>query len=158
MAHVMRRQKGIVLVMAMVMIVAVTTVAVSLMSSSSIDLKITNAAQEREMAENQLYGAVQEIISEQQDMKGNLSVFMRTQPQMPGGKIEFTEGKTNNVLTNLNNDPLALRCPRSYGYTEGVVCNMTQLETSVEYGSKSRHRVTVVSGIAQEMLSTSEVN
>ncbi|CCQ09607.1 hypothetical protein PALB_4520 [Pseudoalteromonas luteoviolacea B = ATCC 29581] len=153
----MHRQQGVVLIMAMVMIVAVTTVAVTLMSTSSLDLKITNAAQEREMAENELFGEVQKIIAEQSAKKGQ-SYFMKSTQQMTNGKIEFTSGDTSNVLTNFNNGQLALKCPRQFSFTEGVVCNMTQLETTVEYGTKSKHRVTVVAGISQEMLNASEVN
>lgn len=48
MAH---KQQGMVLIVSMVLIVAVMSVAVTLMSSSTIDIKVTNAAQEREAAE-----------------------------------------------------------------------------------------------------------
>ncbi|MGB1292360.1 MAG: pilus assembly PilX family protein, partial [Pseudoalteromonas sp.] len=56
------KQQGVVLITALIMVIAVTGIAVTLMSSSSIDIKITNAAQEREVAENQLIGEVQRII------------------------------------------------------------------------------------------------
>lgn len=157
MANVVKRQQGVVLVMSLIMIVAITAVAVSLMSSSSLDLKITNAAQEREMAESELYGEVQKIIAEQ-SARGQASYFMRSTPQMANGRITFSSGDTANQLTNLNNGKLDLRCPRQFGFTEGVVCNMTRLETTIEYGTKSKHSVTVVTGVSQEMLSTAEVN
>lgn len=51
MAHLMKsqiKQQGVVLITALIMVIAVTGIAVTLMSSSSIDIKITNAAQERE--------------------------------------------------------------------------------------------------------------
>ena len=58
------KQQGVVLITALIMVIAVTGIAVTLMSSSSIDIKITNAAQEREVAENQLIGEVQRIIAD----------------------------------------------------------------------------------------------
>ena len=45
-------QRGVVLIAALIMVVAVTGIAVTLMSSASVDIKITNAALEREEAEN----------------------------------------------------------------------------------------------------------
>ena len=53
MAHVTlaKKQQGVVLIVALIMVVAVTGIAVTLMNSSSIDIKITNAVQEREVAE-----------------------------------------------------------------------------------------------------------
>ncbi len=44
MAHLVsiKKQQGVVLIVALIMVVAVTGIAVTLMSSSSIDIKITN--------------------------------------------------------------------------------------------------------------------
>ena len=58
MAHLtmMHKQQGVVLIVALIMVIAITGIAVTLMSSSSVDIKITNAAQEREAAENELIG------------------------------------------------------------------------------------------------------
>ena len=58
------------------------------------------------------------------------------------------------IMTNLNNGLLELNCPRSYSFTAGVSCNMVQVSTTIEYGSKSKHQLTIVTGIAQEMAST----
>jgi type IV pilus assembly protein PilX len=60
-----KKQQGVVLITALIMVIAVTGIAVTLMSSSSIDIKITNAAQEREVAENELIGEVQRMISDE---------------------------------------------------------------------------------------------
>ncbi|MFC3033904.1 pilus assembly protein PilX [Pseudoalteromonas fenneropenaei] len=157
MALMMSKQRGVVLVVAMVMLVAVTAVAVTLMSSSSIDLKITNAAQEREAADLLLIGEVQRVIAEQA-AQGQASLFLRKKEQIPQGVSFAGQNGSQNVLTSLNNGPLDLRCPRQYGYTEGVVCNFTQLETTIEYGSKSRHKVTIVTGVSQEILDPREAN
>ena len=59
------KQQGVVLITALIMVIAVTGIAVTLMSSSSIDIKITNSAQEREVAENELIGEVQRMIADE---------------------------------------------------------------------------------------------
>jgi len=72
------KQQGVVLITALIMVIAVTGIAVTLMSSSSVDIKITNAAQEREVAENELIGEVQRMISDEAS-KGAANQFFLTQ-------------------------------------------------------------------------------
>ena len=71
------KQQGVVLITALIMVIAVTGIAVTLMSSSSVDIKITNAAQEREVAENELIGEVQRMISDEAS-KGAANQFFLT--------------------------------------------------------------------------------
>ncbi|MBD1582521.1 pilus assembly protein PilX [Pseudoalteromonas sp. S16_S37] len=150
-----KKQQGIVLISAMIMIVAVSAIAVTLMSTSSLDLKITNAAQEREEADSVLMGEVQRAIATQTAL-GAESLFTRSKAQLASGNSFNGLNGTVNTVTSLNNGPLELNCPRSYSYTSGLICNMTQLETKITYGSKSQHTMTVVTGIGQEMISIEE--
>ncbi|WP_442960206.1 pilus assembly protein PilX [Pseudoalteromonas sp. A25] len=151
----MKNQQGIVLISAMIMIVAVSAIAVTLMSTSSLDLKITNASQEREEADSLLMGEVQRAIASQTAL-GAESLFTRNKAQLAvGNSFDGSNGAVNTV-TSLNNGPLELNCPRSFSYTSGVICNMTQLETTITYGSKAKHTLTVVTGIGQEMISLEE--
>lgn len=155
MAHLvpMQRQKGVVLIVALIMVVAVTGIAVSLMSSSSIDIKVTNAVQEREMAENELIGTVQKVIA-REAAKGSASSFLLDKDEVPktGENLGDLDGVTN-TLTNLNNGELDLPCPRRFSFTAGMSCNMLQVDSTITYGSKSKHTITITSGIAQEMVS-----
>ncbi|ESP93812.1 pilus assembly PilX family protein [Pseudoalteromonas luteoviolacea] len=151
------KQRGMVLIVSMVLIVAVTSIAVTLMSSSTIDIKITNAAQERETAEAYLMGEVQRLVKNQKQLFG-ASKFHLTNGQIDendNGVHTFDNQDLNNPvdyeLRNLNRGQLEVPCPRIYSYTEGVVCNMTELTSSVEYGDQGRHTVTVVIGIGQEI-------
>ncbi|NNG43882.1 pilus assembly protein PilX [Pseudoalteromonas sp. NEC-BIFX-2020_002] len=146
-------QQGVVLVIALIMVVAVTGIAVTLMSSSSIDIKITNAAFEREEAENVLIGTVQRVIANESARKG-ANRFLFTKVQIPEGGMALDRiGNTTSSMINLNNGPLDLPCPRKFDFTEGMACNMVQVSTTINYGTKSKHTLTVVSGIAQEMAS-----
>ncbi|KAF7766940.1 hypothetical protein PUND_a2840 [Pseudoalteromonas undina] len=150
------KQHGVVLITALIMVIAVTGIAVTLMSSSSIDIKITNAAQEREVAENQLIGEVQRIIADEVS-KGAANQFFLTPEEVSDKGIVMAERddmKSN--MINLNNGVLDLECPRRFSFTAGISCNMVQVSTTIEYGSKSKHQLTIVTGVAQEMASISK--
>ena len=151
-----KRQSGVVLITAMIMIVAVTAVAVSLMSNSSIDLKITNAAQERAQAESILLGEIQKIIV-REGKKAGESNFLLERQQIPGDGVDIHESgdESESKLRNLNNGELALNCPRQYAFTEGMSCNMTEVESTISYGTKNKHTITVVIGIGQEYIAIS---
>jgi type IV pilus assembly protein PilX len=159
MAHIKNRpqsQRGIVLLTALIMVVAVTAIAITLMSSSSIDIKITNAAQEREVAENELVGEVQRLIATEANLGAN-SRFLYSQDEVPdtGMVLDNTTAMTS-VMTNLNTGVQALECPRRFSFTSGISCNMLQVTTSIEYGTKSKHQMSIVTGIAQEMTTQSK--
>jgi len=150
------KQQCVVLITALIMVIAVTGIAVTLMSSSSIDIKITNAAQEREVAENQLIGEVQRIIADEVS-KGAANQFFLTPEEVSDKGIVMAERddmKSN--MINLNNGVLDLECPRRFSFTAGISCNMVQVSTTIEYGSKSKHQLTIVTGVAQEMASISK--
>lgn len=148
------RQQGVVLIVALIMVVAVTGIAVTLMSSASIDIKITNAAFEREEAENILMGNVQEVIANEVSANGASRLFF-TQAQIPNGTIALpTIGATTSELSNLNEGPDPLRCPREHKPTVGIVCNLVQINSTITYGSKSKHTLTVTTGIAQQTAKT----
>ncbi len=154
--HMKKKQQGVVLITALIMVIAVTGIAVTLMSSSSIDIKITNAAQEREVAENQLIGEVQRIIADEA-RKGAANQFFLTPEEVTDTGIVMAERddmKSN--MINLNNGVLDLECPRRFNFTAGISCNMVQVSTTMEYGSKSKHQLTIVTGVAQEMASISK--
>lgn len=154
-------QRGVVLITALIMVIAVTGIAVTLMSSSSIDIKITNAAQEREVAENQLIGEVQRVISQEANNGSNNKFFYTPEevtsnsPSVVGMEIANHDDMTSNMV-NLNKGVLDLECPRRFSFTAGISCNMVQVSTTIEYGSKSKHEITIVTGIAQEMASLSK--
>ncbi|MCF2907907.1 pilus assembly protein PilX [Pseudoalteromonas sp. DL2-H2.2] len=160
MAH---KQQGMVLIVSMVLIVAVMSVAVTLMSSSTIDIKVTNAAQEREAAEALLMGEVQRIIAREKGLQGN-SVFNSLNGQFLNASDEMVsrtihvdnELNLASAQSNLNSGELLLECPRVFNFTEGLSCVITEVQSSVQYGDQSRHQVTVVIGIAQEVLSNRE--
>ena len=165
MAHLTQlraKQQGVVLITALIMVIAVTGIAVTLMSSSSIDRKITNAAQEREVAENELSGEVQRMISDEAN-KGAANQFFLSPDEVTTMADADTEGmviaehdEMKSKMVNLNQGALDLECPRRFNFTAGISCNMLQVSTTIKYGSKAKHELTIVTGVAQEMASTSK--
>lgn len=154
-----KKQQGVVLITALIMVIAVTGIAVTLMSSSSIDIKITNAAQEREVAENELIGEVQRMISDEANKGANNQFFLSPDEvtsiaasDKEGMVIAAHDGMQSKMV-NLNKGALDLECPRRFNFTAGISCNMLQVATTIEYGSKSKHELTIVTGVAQEMAS-----
>lgn len=154
--HMKKKQQGVVLITALIMVIAVTGIAVTLMSSSSIDIKITNAAQEREVAENQLIGEVQRIIADEASKGAANQFFLTPEEVSDNGVVMAERDDMKSNMINLNNGVLDLECPRRFNFTAGISCNMVQVSTTIEYGSKSKHQLTVVTGVAQEMASISK--
>ena len=157
-----KKQQGVVLITALIMVIAVTGIAVTLMSSSSIDIKITNAAQEREVAENELIGEVQRMISDEANKGANNQFFLSPDEVTSiaasdkEGMVIATHDGMQSKMVNLNKGALDLECPRRFNFTAGISCNMLQVATTIEYGSKSKHELTIVTGVAQEMASISK--
>ncbi|WP_253948833.1 pilus assembly protein PilX [Pseudoalteromonas sp. TB64] len=143
------------------MVIAVTGIAVTLMSSSSIDVKITNAAQEREVAENELIGEVQRMISDEAT-KGAANQFFLSPEEVTkiaadnSGMLIAEHNDMKSKMINLNKGILDLECPRRFASTAGLACNMVQVSTTKKYGSKSKHELTIVTGVAQEMVSVNK--
>lgn len=154
--HMKKKQQGVVLITALIMVIAVTGIAVTLMSSSSIDIKITNAAQEREVAENQLIGEVQRIIADEVSKGAANQFFLTPEEVSDNGVVMAERDDMKSNMINLNNGVLDLECPRRFNFTAGISCNMVQVSTTIDYGSKSKHQLTIVTGVAQEMASISK--
>ena len=157
-----KNQQGVVLITALIMVIAVTGIAVTLMSSSSIDVKITNAAQEREVAENELIGEVQRMISDEAT-KGAANQFFLSPEEVDAvtadndsGMLIAEHNDMKSKMINLNKGILDLECPRRFASTAGLACNMVQVSTTKKYGSKSKHELTIVTGVAQEMVSVNK--
>ncbi|WP_413401459.1 pilus assembly protein PilX [Pseudoalteromonas sp. KJ71-7] len=154
--HMKKKQQGVVLITALIMVIAVTGIAVTLMSSSSIDIKITNAAQEREVAENQLIGEVQRVIADEVSKGAANQFFLTPEEVSDNGVVMAERDDMKSNMINLNNGVLDLECPRRFNFTAGISCNMVQVSTTIDYGSKSKHQLTIVTGVAQEMASISK--
>jgi type IV pilus assembly protein PilX len=159
MAYVNPKQnQGFVLVTALLMLLAVTGIAVSLMGSSSIDLKITQTAQEREQSETLVKGDADKALISEMNKTADLNrfLFLSGQFDTAGGKeqsIDITPANVNSTVTlfNMNKGPVIIDCPPKFAATSGIKCNMLRVNTELNYGKNDKHLVAVRNGIVQEL-------
>lgn len=155
MAYVNPKQnQGFVLVTALLMLLAVTGIAVSLMGSSSIDLKITQTAQEREQSETQVKGDADKALISEMNKTAEQNRFLFLSGQF-GDKesLDITPENVNSTVTlfNMNKGPVIIDCPPKFAATSGIKCNMLRVNTELNYGKNDKHLVAVRNGIVQEL-------
>jgi len=155
MAYVKSKQnQGFVLVTALLMLLAVTGIAVSLMGSSSIDLKITQTAQEREQSETQVKGDADKALISEMNKTADLNRFLYLSGQFGEQEsLDITPANINSTVTlfNMNKGPVIVDCPPKFAATSGIKCNMLRVNTELNYGKNDKHLVAVRNGIVQEL-------
>ncbi|MFY8273111.1 pilus assembly PilX family protein [Pseudoalteromonas sp. SSDWG2] len=151
------KQQGVVLVAAIVMVLVVSGIAVTLMSNSSVDMKVINAAQDYDQALSQAHADTSRAIyTELKSSNGinfttpNLGTVDESVPLVAeGAEAALTLVKAPGVLSATNcsrkraaNDTSAdIKCSRDL-----------RVNSTVFFGKGNRHSVSVVSGIEQESL------
>jgi len=155
------KQKGVVLVVSLVMIIAVTGIAVTLLSSSSIDLKMMSAAQESEVAIARVKADSELTIVQEKKAAADENRLLFEPGKFPADLatgLDVTPAGASSSVTiyNSNQGPSLLDCPIIVNPTPGIKCNMLRIEATLNYGkldsnSKGKHSISVNSGIAQEM-------
>jgi len=155
------KQKGVVLVTSLVMIIAVSGIAVTLLSSSSIDLKMMSAAQESEVANARIKADSELTIVQEKKAAAEENRLLFEPGKFPVdvtvGLDVTPAGSSSSVrIYNSNLGPSLLDCPIVVNPTPGIKCNMLRIEATLNYGkldsnSKGKHSISVNSGIAQEM-------
>ncbi len=150
-------QKGIVLLAAMIMIITVTGIAVSLMSSSTVDVKMSNAAQESDTAENQVKADTEKAIKVQ--MRDANKLFEDPALSFPTngtGSFDISVAGSDSNILLFNTTPEqreSIPCPRKFATSgETLCCNMTRIDADLAYGKSDKHSVVIHSGIAQEVI------
>jgi len=155
MAYVNPKQnQGFVLVTALLMLLAVTGIAVSLMGSSSIDLKITQTAQEREQSETQVKGDADKALISEMNKTADLNRFLYLSGQFGDQEsLDITPENVNSTVSlfNMNKGPVIIDCPPKFAATSGIKCNMLRVNTELNYGKNDKHLVAVRNGIVQEL-------
>ena len=153
MAYVNPKQnQGFVLVTALLMLLAVTGIAVSLMGSSSIDLKITQTAQEREQSETQVKGDADKALISEMNKTAEQNRFLFLSGQFGDQEsLDITPENVNSTVTlfNMNKGPVIIDCPPKFAATSGIKCNMLRVNTELNYGKNDKHLVAVRNGIVQ---------
>ncbi|SFD24664.1 hypothetical protein [Pseudoalteromonas denitrificans] len=172
-----RKNSGVVLITALIMIFAVSGIAVALMSSSSIDLKIVNATQEKEKAINLVKGDSFRAIGTETSKDVNSHFFYlkgRFTTKSADEKNQYFDisnisGDTNAygqsdskvLLYNENFGPGPLKCLPRIAVTPSLMCNYLRMQTSMHYGKLGsngigKHDIEIHSGLVQALGPSSE--
>jgi len=154
------KQSGVVLITALIMIFAVSGIAVSLMSSSTIDLKIVGSNNEKEVASNLVNGDSQRTIGDEK-LAGVNSKFYKLEGQFEAqtdNKYDLTRAgsQVKVYLFNENNGPSLLKCLPRIAVTPSLKCNYLRMETSLKYGKvdsygEGKHSIELHSGVVQAL-------
>ncbi|WP_158681443.1 pilus assembly PilX family protein [Pseudoalteromonas sp. T1lg88] len=159
------RQQGVVLIAALVMVLVVSGVAVTLMSSSSVDMKVINAAQEYDEALTSVYADASRAIYEEIKVNGatnftkpNLAPSPTDGSKPDDEKVDLTAAgaKASLSLLKAPGVPSPTNCSRkrsAHDTSTQIKCSRDlRVVSSVAYGKNNRHTVSVVAGIEQESL------
>ncbi len=153
-----KKQSGVVLLAAMIMIITVTGIAVALMSSSTIDIKMSNAAQQVAVANLQVKGDATLAIQTEM-MKTSQSEFLKLAGHFKNlnaqneAAINITplNAQSEVKLFNTNLGETTLNCPQKYAATLGIKCNYLRIQAELDYGKSDKHQITIHNGITQEL-------
>lgn len=151
------KQQGVVLIAALIMVLVVSGVAVTLMSSSSIDMKVINAAQDYDEAINQAYADSRRAIY--QEIKTNgADNFTKPNLGVDDEALDMSASGTGSNLTLIKAPGVlsATNCSRkgaAHSVNSQIKCTRDlRLQSIVTYGANGRHSVVVMAGIEQESL------
>ncbi|MBS3796230.1 pilus assembly PilX N-terminal domain-containing protein [Pseudoalteromonas sp. BDTF-M6] len=150
-------QRGVVLIAALVMVLVVSGIAVTLMSNSTVDMKVINAAQDYDEALTRAYADTSRAIYDEIKLNGathfttpNLGTEDETVALTAAGAQSTFE------LVKAPGELLATNCSprRSANDTASdIKCSRDlRLFTTNSYGKGNRHLVSVIAGIEQESL------
>ena len=167
----MKKQQGVVLVVALVFLVALTGVAAALMQNTTSDMKMTGATNEKVIATQDAISTIDEIIDNQINIRpadNESNLFTQSIKELTGydngdllpaltagvtRKTVATSSPTTAAIENDNYE--AVHCPRSRdGTSIGIIkCNIFQVQVTRPYGRGDTSDIFVNADIAQQLLS-----
>ncbi len=154
---VLAKQHGVVLIAALIMVIVVSGIAVTLMSSSSVDMKVINAAQDYDEALTLAYADNSRAIYQEikvNDADNFMTPNLGTEDQTISLVVSNATGalsltKAPGVLSPTN----CSRKRSAHATNAAIKCSRDlRLRSSITYGKNGRHSLSVVSGIEQESL------
>ena len=144
-------QGGFVLMVALVMVIAITSIAVTLMSTSTMDMKMATAAEDREMATHKARGGNDQLFSDAVNRTiGERNYFAAFASEQEATDYTSAQGAVSTVSWN-SEVQVETNCPRSKDPTEGLMCVYLQAATVKTFGPNDANQINVVSGVAQQV-------
>ena len=147
-----QRQRGFVLMVSLVMVIAITGIAASLLSSSSMDMKMATAAESREMATHMSRGGNDQLYYNAVNRTvGGQNYFAAFATSQDSADFTSSAGASSTVSWLSETPRTETDCPRSKAPTEGLQCIYLQATTVKAFGPNDANQVNVVSGVAQQV-------
>lgn len=161
------RQKGVVLIVSLIFLIALTAVASALMLNSTTDMKMSGASEVQVVANQEAFGAVDELIFRQVNpAAGQVNNFSQPivtyQDDNQGARdvlFTLTDSNSNGDITGatvdiINNEYMVeTACPRTKNANSAQLesCNVLQVQLTKVYGRKNNSTVEVNAGITQKL-------
>lgn len=142
-----KKQKGVVLIIALVFLISLTAVASALMLNTTTDIKMSGASEEKLVATQTAISAIDETIAMQ--LRGATNFFAGTNFPMP--VVPVNAVVTDVTITNPNNNDLTVTCPHAKLATSGLQCVVLRVTANNNYGRKNASNIQVEAGIAQQV-------
>lgn len=144
-------QRGVVLVVSLVFLVALTAAGMALMSSSTLDIKMAGATEDKVIATQSILGASDEAIRNQVTKQSSINNFTKALTTYPVDitvTTDVTEAEIDSVLEHVAD------CPARKLATSVQIfkCNILELKVEKSYGRFDNNKVGVKNGIAQQLL------
>jgi len=163
-----KKQQGVVLVVSLVFLIALTAVAAALMQSTTTDMKMSGASQDKVIANQEAISSSDEVIYLQvAKSNGGENIFARSIGAFPNDKTVDVAVQADDTTAEIaieNPNDLEADCAHSRGASSVQVftCNVLRIQVNRAYGRSigtdsdgdaiRTGSVEVNSGIAQELL------
>ena len=145
-----KKQRGVVLIISLVFLVSLTSVATALMLNTTTDIKMSGASEEKLIATQEAISAVDETVSDQ--ITSGVNLF--TEKNFPinvnsVGSVQVDSA----VITTRNPDSRLVPCSHSRlaSSIDQIQCNLLILTVDNSYGRKATSNVNVEAGITQQI-------
>ncbi|MEW6991033.1 PilX N-terminal domain-containing pilus assembly protein [Colwelliaceae bacterium 6441] len=155
-----KHQSGVVLVVSLIFLISLTAVAAALMQSTTTDMKMSGASEEKVVATQEAVSAIDEVIYNQV-APGKTNVFAQALvvANFPNNdqSVLLPNTKTSAIASvDIANNELNLEadCPhsRSASSVQVFTCNVLKIQVNRNYGRSNVNTIDVSSGVAQQLL------
>lgn len=147
-----KKQHGVVLIVALVFLISLTGVASVLMLNTTSDVKMSGASEIRLIATQEAISAVDETIADQ--ITGGNNLFAgRVFPQ-PVNSVSSVSVNDIQITNRASSNLVTPDCPHSRlpSSTRVIKCNILNVAVNNRYGNNDSSNVNVNSSIGQQVL------
>ena len=156
----LKKQQGVVLVVALVFLIALTAVAAALMQNSTSDIKMSGASEQKVVATQEAISAVDEVIFRQVNggsgANGFASAIVLFPLTVTDTLTTTNTGSDTTATIDITNNEYGLEadCPhtRSASSAQVFTCNVLKIQVNRKYGRTGTNTIEVNAGVAQQLL------